>query len=252
MSCALVSAKTKMKWEGTFLDRGVQSSMKHIVLINPNTSSATTVMMTGIAGSALPAGFSIEGMTASAGVSMILDDAQLAASVAQVVEMGLAASRIADGIIVSAFGDPGLGQLRTLVDVPVVGICEASMLEASAGGRRFGIATVTPRLVASFDSKAEGLGLGHLYTGTRLTGGDPQSIASDPVQLQSGLAVAVEQSFSLDGAEAVIVGGGPLGEAAAHLQQHFSAPVIAPITAAAVLLVRRIQAGVGPDRSACS
>nr|WP_286202930.1 aspartate/glutamate racemase family protein [Rhizobium lusitanum] len=199
-------------------------------------------MMTDIARSVLPPDVTIEGMTATSGVPMILDDRQLAASTAGVVELGLAAARFCDGIIVSAFGDPGIEQLRELIDVPVVGICEASMLEASARRRRFGIATVTPDLVASFARKAEGLGLGQLFTGTRLTEGDPQKLAANPERLQAELAFAVEQAFDLDGAEAVIIGGGPLGQAAVELGRRFSRPVIAPITAAVALLLLQIKA----------
>jgi Asp/Glu/hydantoin racemase len=215
--------------------------MKHIVIINPNTSTATTSMMTEIARSALPANFSVEGMTARHGVSMILDDRQLAASAKGVIEMGQAASRVADGIVISAFGDPGIEQLRALIDIPVVGICEASMLKASDGGRRFGIATVTPDLVESFANKAQHLGLSDLFTGTRLTNGDPQTLASDPAALRAELADAVRQSFSLDGAEAVIIGGGPLGQAASELEPTFSAPLIAPIPAAIELLLRKLE-----------
>jgi len=198
-------------------------------------------MMTDIARRTLPAGVMLEGITATRGVPMILDDTQLAASASGVVEMGMEASRLFDGIIIGAFGDPGIEQLREATDVPVVGICEASMIEASAGTRRFGIATVTPNLIASFAGKAEALGLKHLFTGTRLTKGDPETLASDPALLANELAIAVEASFALDGAEAVIIGGGPLGQAAAELGQRFSAPIVAPITAAIRLLLLRME-----------
>jgi len=208
-------------------------------------------MMTGIAKILLPPEVTIDGLTAERGVPMITDDRQLAASVPGVVDMGVAAAKQADGIIISAFGDPGIDQLRLLIDIPVVGICEASMLQASAGGRRFGIATVTPDLVESFSNKATGLGLGHLYTGTRLTSGDPVELASNAVALEEALAFAVRQSFELDAAEAVIIGGGPLGQAAVGLAERFNAPVIAPIAAAVDLLMRHIAERPGKPREVC-
>ncbi|NKL77032.1 aspartate/glutamate racemase family protein [Rhizobium leguminosarum] len=214
--------------------------MTHIVIINPNTSQVTTAMMTDIARQSVPAGISVEGMTAAKGVSMILNGKELAASADGVVQMGSTAAAKADGIIVSAFGDPGLEQLRQMTDIPVIGICEASMLEAAFGGRRFGIATVTPDLIESFAAKAVSLRLASHFTGTRLTGGDPISLSFDPERLQPALAVAVEECLKLDGAEVVIIGGGPLGRAAAQLQQQLSAPVIAPIESAAKLLLKRM------------
>ncbi len=214
--------------------------MPHITLINPNTSRTTTAMMTEIARKYLSKEFSVEGVTATRGVPMILNDTELTAAASGVVEMGLAASKNSDGLIVSAFGDPGLERLKALSGTPAVGICEASMLEASAGARRFGIATVTPDLVASFAAKAQFLGFAHLFTGTRLTSGDPQELASDPARLNAALEIAVRECLQRDGAEAVIIGGGPLGQAADDLQHALSAPVIAPIRSAVTLLLSRI------------
>lgn len=216
--------------------------MKRIGLINPNTTQATTAMMTGIARACLPEGFTIEGRTAERGVPMIVNDKELAASADGVVDMGLALAHHCDGLIVCAFGDPGLEKLAARCGIPVAGICQASMLEASAGGRRFGIATVTPDLVASFAAKAEALGISPLFTGTRLTQGDPMKLASDPEALHASLEIAARECFERDGAEAVIIGGGPLGQAADDLQRTLSAPIIAPIRSAVEWLVREINA----------
>lgn len=221
--------------------------MRLIRLINPNTSKATTAMMTSIARAILPPDFEIEGVTATTGVPMILDELRLAQAAAGVVEMGLAKADRLAGIIISAFGDPGIEILREKLDIPVVGICEASMLEASAGGRRFGIATVTPELVGSFAAKTVTLGIGHLFTGTRLTGEEPEALAADPQRLEEALAGAVKKCFSADGAEAVIIGGGPLGQAAIGLGRRFSAPVIAPIPAAVAMLIERLGARQGGE-----
>lgn len=215
--------------------------MKPIVLINPNTSSATTAMMTTIAGK-YAAGIPVVGKTASRGVPMILDEQALHAAAEGVVAMGRQAEVDgAAGIVVSAFGDPGLEALARICRIPVVGICEASMLEASYGNRRFGIATVTPDLVASFATKAEALGRKDLFTGTRLTGGDPMQLTADPAMLRDALLEVARICFEKDGAEAVIIGGGPLGEAAEYIQQSLSAPVIAPIRSAVTLLLSRLS-----------
>lgn len=215
--------------------------MRHITLINPNSSGSTTAMMVEIAAKYLPADIAIEGMTATRGPSMIVNDVQLAAAAEEVVELALAASGRTSGIIVSAFGDPGLERICSETSLVAVGICEASMLAAGEGGRRFGIATVTPHLVESFAGRARSNGVGDLFTGTRLTAGDPVELAADPARLTEALAHAVRACIEEDGAEAVIIGGGPLGQAAEALQGRFSVPVIAPIRAAAQLLVKRLM-----------
>ncbi|QCL97896.1 aspartate/glutamate racemase family protein [Agrobacterium tumefaciens] len=215
--------------------------MKRIGLINPNTSQATTAMMINIARGYVPEGTVIEGRTAAHGVPMILNDVELAAAADSVVETGCELARRNNGLIVCAFGDPGLERLAVASGVPTVGICQASMMEAAAGDRRFGIATVTPDLVGCFAAKAQTLGVASLFTGTRLTRGDPRHLASDPVALQTALEIAVRECFEQDGADVVIIGGGPLGQAADNLQRILSVPIIAPIRSAVELLIRTME-----------
>lgn len=219
--------------------------MPDILLINPNTSSASTDMMVGIAAAcsaALPGRLAISGCTAGQGPSMIVNEAELAAAALQVQLAWQAAASAAGkpwaGIIVSAFGDPGMPALRASTRLPVVGICEASLLEAAQGGRRFGIATVTPELAGLIQQRVEELGLGTAYTGIRLTPGEPRALAARPEVLQAALAEAVNQCIVEDGAQAVVIGGGPLAQAAAQLQARWGVPIIEPIPAA----VRQLQA----------
>lgn len=212
--------------------------MRKILLINPNSSEATTAMMTGIAAAVVPGDVEVVGATARNAPTMITTAVALAAAADEVIEIGVRDAAGFAGIIVSAYGDPGLKDLQDRVVIPVVGICEASMIEASTGGRRFGVATVTPDLVDSIEGAARALNLGHLFSGVRLTPGDPLELAGDPERLQAALADAVRACLDKDRAEAVIIGGGPLGQAALALAPMFSAPIIAPIPAA----VRRLLA----------
>ena len=101
------------------------------------------------------------------------------------------------------------------------------MHQAAAGNRRFAVATVTPALVPAIDARAHALGLAHLYCGTRVT----PTIPASPAALAEALAEAVTLCIA-DGAEAVIIGGGPLANAATTLALRFSIPIIAPIPAA--------------------
>ncbi|MET0575040.1 MAG: aspartate/glutamate racemase family protein [Mesorhizobium sp.] len=204
----------------------------HILLINPNSSQATSDMMHAIALTALDARMAVETVTARRAPSMIVTPEQLTASAAEVVELGTAHGRDCAGIIVSAFGDPGLAELRRKVAIPVVGICEASMIEASQGGRRFGVATSTPDLIEAIGQRAHDLGLAHLYTGIRCTEGDPVALAADRALLTEALAGAVSDCIRLDGAEVVIIGGGPLGQVAEALRLRFHKPVLGPIPSA--------------------
>lgn len=216
--------------------------MPHILLINPNASRATTDMMVAIARAELPAAYGISGVSAGQGPGMIVNADELAAAAPEVERNWREAGRHSVGAIISAFGDPGIERLRALDGRPVAGLCEASMLEAAEGGRRFGIATVTPELAGVIGEKAVQAGVGGLYTGIRLTAGDPRVLATDPQALEEALAQAVRECVEIDGAQAVVIGGGPLGQAAIALARRFTVPVIAPIPAAVRHLLKSLQA----------
>ena len=210
------------------------------LLINPNSSRATTVMMVEIARANSPRDLSVIGATAKHAPPMIVTPEQVAGAAAEVIEIGCREATKVSGIVIGAFGDPGLQALRKEILIPVVGLCEASMLEAAAGGRRFGVATVTPDLAASIAGRVHDLDLPHLYTGIRLTHGDPVALAADATRLEESLGQAVAECFEIDRAEAVIIGGGPLGQAAIALAKLFPRPIIAPIPAAMRRLVGMI------------
>lgn len=212
-----------------------------LLLINPNTSLKTTVLMLHSARAALPPCHAVLTATATRGAAMITTEAELAMAEDEVLAMGKARVAQVSAIVISAFGNPGLQALRQRVTVPVVGIGEAAMLEAGAGGRRFGIVTTTAALQGAIERAAHQLGLGPQLTGIRITPGDPLALAGDPRLQEERLAEAVQACIEQDGAQAVIIGGGPLARAADSLGLRFALPVISPVAAGMRLALARLQ-----------
>ncbi|MEG0000156.1 MAG: aspartate/glutamate racemase family protein [Comamonas sp.] len=214
-----------------------------LLLINPNTSEATTALMAQLARQRLPARVELLTATAQEGAPLITDEASLAIAVRQVVRMGegFAQQRAAAQqplpavIVIGAFGNPGLAQLRARLShmsLPVLGLGAAALRAGAKGGRRFGIATITPGLEASIAQSVAELGLTAQFCGTRIPPGLPQALAADPALLRERLAQAVAQCISVDGAQAVVIGGGPLAQAAGELAPRFAQPVISAVDAA--------------------
>ncbi|MFT4243686.1 MAG: aspartate/glutamate racemase family protein, partial [Acidovorax sp.] len=174
--------------------------MPKLLLINPNTSRATTEMMAEVIRSHMAGGVTVQGVTARSGVPLISTPAELAASAAQVLALCDAAGPGWAGIVVGCFGDPGVAALRARTRIPVVGICEAALTEAAEAGRRFGIATTTPDLADAIAAHAAQLGLGAQYTGLRATAGDPRAWSAQPALLEQALARAAADCVALDGA----------------------------------------------------
>jgi allantoin racemase len=213
--------------------------MAKIALINPNTSHAVTAAMLEIARSAAPAKWQIDGITASFGVPLITNEDELAVAADAVRSIKLPLRY--DGMIVAAFGDPGCATLVTREGCPVVGIGEASMRAAAANARRFSVVTVTPDLVDAIKQKARALGLGRQLVSVRLTEGDAVILTAAPDDLIIALKDAVQRAVVNDGANAVIIGGGPLAQAARSLRQYFTVPIIEPLPEAVLALQRLLD-----------
>lgn len=215
--------------------------MIRILLINPNTDRAITATMRAIAAEAAPAGVTVEGFTVARGADLITDPAALAVAADAVAE---AAPQIRalrpDAVIVAAFGDPGRAALAARLDIPVTGIGEAGFTAAAAGGRRFAVVTTTPDLVASITAMAAALGYADRFLGVALTDGDPVAVTGDRARLRPALDRACRRAIAEWDAEALVIGGGPLAEAARSL--NFGArEVIRPIAAAVQLAVARLR-----------
>ncbi|WP_024806269.1 aspartate/glutamate racemase family protein [Nocardia sp. BMG51109] len=224
--------------------------MRPLLLINPNTNADTTAAMLRLARGAAPTGVRVEAATAPHGAALIHDTATLAGgatAVAEVAERTDAAAYA--GLIVAAFGDPGMAEIRATCPVPVTGIAEAGITEAAAGGRRFAIVTTTPGLVPMVRDLVSGYGHAANFLGVHLTAGDAVDLMSDRPRLERALARACEVAAA-GRAEAVVIGGGPLAEYAGALRARVGIPIIEPVSAAVRLASARARTrspGAVPD-----
>lgn len=217
-----------------------------VFLFNPNTNVETTAIMTERASIE---GLRITGKTAPFGMPMIVEPASLAQGADAVVAMLdelLAQNVPVHGIIISAFGDPGLARVRDNPvirgqNIPVCGIGEASFLEAGADGRRFAVVTTTPALEDAIALAVAASGMDRQFIGSFFTKADPFSAVGNPDRLVALLAEAALTAKKA-GADAVIVGGGPLVKAASALAASEDLAIIEPVPAAARLMVKRIAA----------
>ncbi|MBE9635280.1 aspartate/glutamate racemase family protein [Salipiger mangrovisoli] len=207
--------------------------------MNPNSNAATTRTMCGIAGRVLPR---VSGWTAPEGPALITSAQALHQAAIQVAAAQLEPG--ISGVIVSAFGDPGLEALSARLRVPVVGIGSAAARAAAAEGRAFAVVTHTPGLETSIDALMNNAGSAGRYLGTYLADGDPIELSGDPEKLDAALLYAAKLAHR-DGAEAVIIGGGPLGEAADRLADHAPCILVSPILHAALEMRAKLRLPTG-------
>ena len=198
--------------------------MKPVLIINPNGSKQTTQDMVGITSRYLP---NVMGWTNRKGPKMIIDQEQLFEAANQITE---AVFPDASALIVAAFGDPGAKRLARRMDVPVIGIAAAAAREASLSGVSFAVVTTTPKLAPSINKQMRAEG-GYAYLGCYTTEDDPLVLASNSDALDYALITSCETAKRA-GAKRVIIGGGPLSQAAIRISSQVKVPLIQPLVAA--------------------
>jgi allantoin racemase len=197
-----------------------------ILVVNSNTTPSVTERI-GIAARAVASpGTEITAVSAPFGLPLIVTRADwLAAGPATLA--ALAAHRGSyDAAVIACFGDPGLDAAKELLEVPVLGISEAAFHAAAMLGRRFGIVSFTAALRPMFEDCLAHHGLGARCTGFRMGpafSGDPGRVAEERLDL---LAALCAESVEQDGAEAIILAGGPLAGIAPLLQPRIAVPLV--------------------------
>ena len=215
------------------------TAVRRVLLANPNSNTAATGRMVAAARDAAPDWLRVEGYTTAASPALIVDDAggevaETAVAVAAGREFGGF-----DGVIVSAYIDPGIDRVRAALPVPVVGIGEASMRAAAAVGR-FSVAMTTPGLVDWVRRYAERLGLAARLASIPCTTDEPHALMADPDRVLAALDGLIRRAVAEDGAEAVVIGGGPLADAARTLAATSPVPLIEPVPAAVREMAARL------------
>lgn len=236
MSPQLRQSHTQMQ-----MDIGPVQQSKRLVLLNPNTSEQATQVMLDAAYRAAAPGVQVEGRTLVQGESLIADPESLArAADAVVVRVPLLMAEGFDGLIVSGFGDPGLDRLKSQWGVAVTGLGEAGIRAAAQGGLRYAIVTVTPGLHATLVEAAHTHAPPSQFAGVRYTQGEVGLLLQSPQELLAALLEACEAAVRLDGAESIVIGGGPLAGAAEVLSKLLAVRVVNPVGAAVQLACARL------------
>jgi allantoin racemase len=216
-----------------------------ILLVNPNSSAATTEAMAAVVRGVAPRGAEVFGLTAPSGPMMITEEPDLERAAAVVEGMTPAIiEKRPDAVILAGFGDPGASALRRRLSIPVTGIGEAGLAEA-AGYGPFAVVTTTPGLVASITRMVADYGHDGSFRGVFLTEGDPVRLTADPPALAAALEAACIRARDEAHVSAVVIGGGPLARAARALSTKLAFPVVEPLPAALRAAMTAVRAGRG-------
>jgi len=79
----------------------------------------------------------------------------------------------ADALVLGHFQEPGLLEIRSSVDIPVIALGEANLLTALSMGQRIELVNIDPIFIPWHDRQVRGHGLGERYVGGAQGGSAP-------------------------------------------------------------------------------
>lgn len=133
---------------------------------------------------------------------------------AQVIRNAIEAERAGyDAFVIGHFQEPGLLEIRGTLDIPVIGLGEATMLTALSMGSRLGLVTIDPVFITWHERQVVAHGLGQRVAGIRALHMDlPRFMRAftDETTYRQVRDEFVEQVRPLvaDGAEVILPAGG--------------------------------------------
>ena len=221
------------------------SERRRLLVINPNTSSATTERIVQCLAPTLATDILLESATARFGAPYIACEASYAVASHALLDTwayaisGRRADEMPDGVLIACFGDPGLFALREASSCPISALAEASFIEAAALGP-FTVVTGGERWRPMLTRLAQSLGFGsamrHIVTVTE-TGAQLQA---DPALALRVLTEACQRAAG-NGVQSIILGGAGLAGYAAQIQPAVVIPVIDSVQAGARVMLRAIN-----------
>ncbi len=206
--------------------------MRHLLIINPNTSKSVSERMQEHAQKLADDRAVVTVATASFGAPYIANEASYAIAAHATLDTWARAlaepplpQAPPDAVLIGCFGDPGLFALRESCATPVSGLAEASFLSAAAFGR-FAIVTGGERWAPMLRRLAQNLGMADRLASIVTVVPTGAELAADSALAQRELGRACQHALSVGPVDAIILGGAGLVGMVPLVQNSVQVPVL--------------------------
>ena len=208
----------------------------NILLINPNTTEAMTARMRAAVSPLIGEGVRLTAITADYGAPSIEGYYDEVFAVPPMIEALKPIADQVDGVVVGCFDDTGVDALRCMLNVPVVGICQAAMQAAAVIANRFSIVTTLPVSVPALEHLVLRYGFERMCGRVRAADIPVLDLEENTDQATELIAGELERALADDGAEAIILGCAGMVELSSSLTKRYGIPVIEGVGAAVKLV----------------
>lgn len=159
-----------------------------------------------------------------------------------------AADSGADGVIIYCFGNPAIDAAKEMLDIPVIGIGEASQALAMPLCENFGIVTTIKNAVSRNKKKAKLLGTDSKLGAVIPLGLKVTELTGNKDELMEKISCILEKQIEDKELDLLILGCGYLVGYADVLSQKLGVPVIDPGSAAVKLMEAYVTMGLAQSK----
>ncbi len=216
----------------------------NIVLINPNTTESMTMRMHEVVTPFLGDQVRLTPITAAFGMASIEGYFDEAFVVPPMVELLKPIAGEIDGVVVGCFDDTGVDALRAMLNVPVIGICQAAMLSASMVATGFSVVTTLPRSVPVIEELALRYGMERRCRRVRAADLPVLALEEEGSDAREKIRAEVERAAAEDRCEAVILGCAGMTDLPVWLARETGVPVIDGVVAGVKMMEALIGSGI--------
>ncbi|MBV9583127.1 MAG: aspartate/glutamate racemase family protein [Chloroflexi bacterium] len=213
--------------------------MSRLLVVNPNTSQAMTSTIRVSAESAAQAlGVDVDTLCPSCGPESIEGRFDEIVSAYWTLETIMRVADRYDGIVVACFSQHvAIEGIREALEIPTMGIFEASVLYALPLGARFSIVTTSPRWEPLLTDGVRSLGVHERCASVRSSGLAVLDLDRLPHQeVLQHLAEQAELAVAQDGAEVILLGCAGMAGLQAAVAERVRVPVIDAVAAGVSLV----------------
>jgi allantoin racemase len=212
-----------------------------LLLLNANASPVVTAKVEAGARAAAAPGTEIVAVCADDGPRVIGTRAENALAARAAIELAARHAGDCDAVVIAVSYDTGLGGVRELLSIPVIGMTEAALLTACMLGGRIGIVTFGRRVVPMYRELVSSYGLDARIAGWRCIESNAPYQPGAHDQLDRMIVAEALSLVDVEGAETIVLTGAVMAGVPARLQPQVPVPMLDGVTAGvrqAELLVR--------------
>lgn len=212
---------------------------RRILVINPNTNPAVTARVRRAAEPFVSGAVSLTVVNPEHGPLSIESRPERDEAEVQ-VERLIRDRPDFDAYVLACFDDIALDTARRLVDVPVVGTCEAGIRAALAVSPRFGVVTTVHAAVPGIRELMERYG-GGPGCSVRAAGIGVAAAASAESEVVARIVATAREAIAVDGAQAILLASGGLTGHAETVARGCGVPVLDGVACALAWAVEQVS-----------